>query len=382
MSPNQLTLLPQAETPDQSARPGRPSASVSVVIPTLNEAANLPHVFARLPLEELFEVIIVDGHSTDDTAGVARELLPSVRIVLQEGSGKGDALACGFAAARGDIIVMLDADGSTDPAEIPAYLDPLFDGADFAKGSRFTAGGGSADITPIRKLGNRFLGGIVNVLFGTEYTDLCYGYNAFWSEVLPAIDISCSGFEVETLINVRIAKAGLAVAEVPSVEHERIHGESKLHAVRDGLRVLRTIISERLRAQRPAGVTPAPSFRELERASDSGSSHRASSTDRRHLVRVHRGGRRVARLGDDRHLRHRRDRELESPTGFEPRRADDLHFDQRLVPIADAVDGFAAQENVPSELTDSEFSVRRERNLSHAGARHGDYREMRSNASR
>ena len=262
MQPSHTDAQPQSTMPNSVTRPGRPFARVSAIIPTLNEAANLPHVFSRLPFAELFEVIVVDGHSTDDTVQVARELFPSVRIVLQEGKGKGDALACGFAAARGDIIVMLDADGSTDPAEIPAYLDCLFAGADFAKGSRFMPGGGSADITPVRKLGNQFLNGIVNVLFGTAYTDLCYGYNAFWSEVLPTIDVSCAGFEVETLINVRIAKAGLAVGEVPSIEHERIHGESKLHPVRDGLRVLRTIVSERLTRQ----PTPAnaPSFRELE----------------------------------------------------------------------------------------------------------------------
>ncbi len=262
----------QSRLRDHISRPGRPFARVSAVIPTLNEAANLPHVFERLPLEELFEVIIVDGHSVDDTVEVACELLPSVRIVMQEGSGKGDALACGFAAARGDIIVMLDADGSTDPAEIPAYLDRLFEGFDFAKGSRFMPGGGSADITPLRKLGNNFLSGIVNLLFRTKYTDLCYGYNAFWSEVLAVIDVSCSGFEVETLINVRIAKAGLAVAEVPSIEHERIHGVSKLHPVRDGMRVLRTIVSERLRSRGPQLVAPAPTFLELKEHAGSGSS--------------------------------------------------------------------------------------------------------------
>jgi glycosyltransferase involved in cell wall biosynthesis len=187
----------------------------------------------------------VDGHSTDDTVAVAQAILPNVRIVLQAGHGKGNALACGFAAARGDIIVMLDADGSTDPAEIPAYVEPLLSGADFAKGSRYADGGRSVDITPLRALGNRFLNGMVNLLFGTSYTDLCYGYNAFWRDILPTIDITCDGFEVETLITARVAKAGLSVAEVPSVEHERIHGVSKLHPMRDGLRILRMILRER-----------------------------------------------------------------------------------------------------------------------------------------
>jgi glycosyltransferase involved in cell wall biosynthesis len=245
------------------ARPPRSRARISVVIPTLNEAANLPHVFARLPLAALFEIILIDGHSTDDTIAVARELCPSVRVLLQDGKGKGNALACGFAAAQGDIIVMLDADGSTDPQEIPAYVDALFDGADFAKGSRFMDGGGSVDITPFRMTGNRFLNGTVNALFGTRYTDLCYGYNAFWADVRPTINVDCAGFEVETLINVRVAKAGLNVAEVPSVEQERIHGVSKLHPIRDGLRVLRTILKERF-ARRESPLALAPTLRELD----------------------------------------------------------------------------------------------------------------------
>ena len=251
-------------TTDRITRPSRSRARVSVVIPTLNEAANLPHVFARLPFKDLFEIILVDGRSTDDTIEIARQLCPSIRVLLQDGKGKGNALACGFAAARGDIIVMLDADGSTDPQEIPAYVDALFDGADFAKGSRFKEGGGSVDITPFRMTGNRFLNGTVNMLFGTSYSDLCYGYNAFWSDVRPTINVDCAGFEVETLINVRVAKAGLSVAEVPSVEHERIHGVSKLHPIRDGLRVLRTILRERFgrRDTRPASV---PAIRELDR---------------------------------------------------------------------------------------------------------------------
>ncbi|MGA2924692.1 MAG: glycosyltransferase family 2 protein, partial [Solirubrobacteraceae bacterium] len=150
------------------------------------------------------------------------------------------------AAARGDVIVMLDADGSTDPAEIERYIAALFGGADFAKGSRFRPGGYSADITPFRRLGNGVLNATVNGLFGTRFTDLCYGYNAFWTDVLPALDVTCDGFEVETLMNIRAAKAGLAIAEVPSVEHERIHGESKLRPIRDGVRVLKTILRERV----------------------------------------------------------------------------------------------------------------------------------------
>jgi hypothetical protein len=240
------------------------TASITVVIPTLNEAQNLPHVLTRIPAI-VDEVVLVDGHSIDATIAIARAVRPDVRVVLQDGRGKGNALACGFAAATGDIIVMLDADGSTDPAEIPQFVATLLDGSDFAKGTRFANGGASSDITLIRSAGNRLLSLTVNLLFRTRYTDLCYGYNAFWRHCLPHMHVTCDGFEVETLINVRVARAGLAVTEVPSVEYERMHGESKLNAGRDGMRVLRTILRERARrgsaAQHADGWRP--SFREL-----------------------------------------------------------------------------------------------------------------------
>ena len=222
------------------------SPRVSVVIPTLNEGRNLPHVFERLPYR-LYEVIVVDGFSTDNTVEVAQLLRSDVKIVMQERPGKGDALRCGFEAATGDVIVMLDADGSADPVEIPAFVRTLVDGADFAKGSRFRDGGGSADITKLRRVGNRGLNGVVNVLFGTSYSDLCYGYNAFWRHCLDAITVDCTGFEVETLINIRIARAGLVTKEVASFEGERIHGQSNLRTFHDGWRVLRTILRERVR---------------------------------------------------------------------------------------------------------------------------------------
>ena len=219
------------------------SPRVTVVIPAMNEAKNLPHVLPEIP-NWVTEVILVDGHSVDDTVEVARRIRPSIRVISQEGRGKGAALRTGFDAATGDIIVMLDADGSTDPSEIGRYVEALLQGADFAKGTRYAQGGGSADITGIRSLGNRLLGCLVNILFGARYTDLCYGYNAFWTHCLPHMHVDCDGFEVETQINIRIAKAGLKVCEVPSFEGKRIHGESNLNAFRDGRRVLKTILRE------------------------------------------------------------------------------------------------------------------------------------------
>ena len=242
--------------------------TVSVVVPAKNEARNLPHVFEALP-EGLHEVILVDGASTDDTVEVARRLRPDITIIGQTRKGKGNALACGFAAASGDFIVMLDADGSTNPQEIPRFVNALKEGADFAKGSRFMPGAGSSDISRLRQYGNYWLNRVVNVIYRTRYTDLCYGYNAFRRECLAVMDLDAGdlddvdaeqmlwgdGFEVETLINVRIAKAGLRVAEVPSFELSRQFGASNLNAFSDGIRVLRTIHAERKlgnRRQHPA----------------------------------------------------------------------------------------------------------------------------------
>jgi glycosyltransferase involved in cell wall biosynthesis len=244
------------------------SPKISVVVPALNEARNIPYVFARMPTD-IYEVILVDGFSADDTVAVARQQRPDVRIVAQTRQGKGNALACGLAAATGDIVAMVDADGSADPGEIPRFVAALLEGADFAKGTRFLEGGGSSDITRLRSRGNYFLTMFFNMCYGRSYSDLCYGFNVFWRRHVPALGLDATsplssggngrlwgdGFEVETLIHVRVAKAGLIVAEVPSFEHPRIHGVSNLNAFRDGLRVLRTILSERHQGRRPSEVT-------------------------------------------------------------------------------------------------------------------------------
>jgi hypothetical protein len=216
---------------------------VSVVVPAMNEGRNIGQVLSRLP-DHLHEVILVDGNSEDDTVGVARRAYPSIRVLAQSGRGKGDAFRTGFAAATGNLVVMLDADGSADPAEISRFVAALETGADFAKGSRFLEGGGSDDITPLRQLGNTLLSGSANLLHGTRFTDLCYGYNAFWARCLPFIAVDAPGFEVETLINLRLADAGMRIAEVPSYEANRISGQSNLKTFRDGFRVLGTILTE------------------------------------------------------------------------------------------------------------------------------------------
>jgi glycosyltransferase involved in cell wall biosynthesis len=193
--------------------------------------------------------------------------------VLQSRRGKGNALAAGFARVTGDIVVMFDADGSADPAEIERFVQVLKDGADVAKGSRFTAGGGSADITPVRRIGNLFLNTLFKFGFGARSSDLCYGFNAFWADLLPVLDLPDharpsvtgrmqwgDGFEIETLINCRFAAAGAAIVEVPSVGKLRLFGESNLNALTDGLRVLRTLVTE-WRRQRTLRERLTPSHR-------------------------------------------------------------------------------------------------------------------------
>jgi glycosyltransferase involved in cell wall biosynthesis len=248
----QATAVPNDETGGPSAthqplpegRAAQHFPRISVIIPALNEAANLPHVLPRLP-EIVSEVILVDGRSADGTAEVAQRLLPTINVVHQGGMGKGDAIRAGCAACTGDVVVMLDADGSNDPGEIPRFVEALLAGADFAKGSRFIWPGGSLDLTRLRGMGNRCMNTFVNLLFRARFTDLCYGYNAFWKRCLNHFDVDCQGFEVETLINLRAHKAQLKIVEIPSFEHARIHGTSHLRTFRDGWRVLQTILAER-----------------------------------------------------------------------------------------------------------------------------------------
>jgi len=241
-----------------------PSAAptVSVVIPMMNEAKNLPWLSGRMPLG-VAQIVIVDGGSIDGSVDVAKKLWPDATIIDQTRRGKGNALACGIAAATGDIVVTLDADGSAHPSEIVRFVSTLMAGAEFAKGSRFLPGGGSSDITRLRRLGNHILSWLVNSLHRTNFSDLCYGYNAFRRECVPLFLLPAKdghetqvgdGFEIETLINLRAARSALTVTEVPSYESNRLHGASNLNAISDGLRVLRVVLRERFGASRVPSI--------------------------------------------------------------------------------------------------------------------------------
>jgi glycosyltransferase involved in cell wall biosynthesis len=271
MSITAVSSLRNATTPvdlprQRTSRPQRPR--VSVVVPTLNEELNIGWVLHRLPAG-LHEVILVDGRSTDGTVATARRIRPDIRVLNQRARGKGAALALGLSAVTGDIAVMIDADGSMDPAEIPGLVGALLSGADVVKGSRATAGGGSTDLSLLRKIGNWGLTFVANRIYRQNWRELCYGYAAFWADVLPSLGVSeladggpgadgrsishGHGFEIEAVLFCRAARAQLRVAEVFSFEHERRNGESNLATWRDGWRVLTAIVRER-RYRRSAAV--------------------------------------------------------------------------------------------------------------------------------
>ena len=232
---------------------GHSAPTISVVIPTLNEAGNLPYVLNTIP-RWVDEIIIVDGRSRDDTERVAKVLRPDVRIVEQTQRGKGAAIRVGFEAAKGDILIVMDADGSMNGADIGAFRDALMSGADYVKGSRFCQGGGSVDITRLRRFGDAGICFLIRVLFGAHYSDGTYGFKGIWADRLDRIRIDADGFEGELLIDIRAQRAHLRIAEVPCFETNRIHGTSNLNAAKDGLRCLRVILRERLRRYRaPAG---------------------------------------------------------------------------------------------------------------------------------
>jgi hypothetical protein len=271
--------------PAPRQRASRNSPSITVVIPALNEEHNLPLILENLPPVD--EVVVVDGRSSDDTVAVAREVRPDVVVVRQTRSGKGNALVCGFAASTGDIVVTLNADGSADPQELPRFVDALLSGAEAAHGSRFRPGGDHRDAGAAERFGHGVLCRIVNLFFGTRFTDLSCGYNAYWRELLPALELPGpdargpkrgrlawgEGPEIDTLTTLRMATQGLRVVEVATVGYPRIYGDERPRRLLPAaLRALRTAWSEYVRRWR-IGRRPAPLTRHADQPDRSTGRH-------------------------------------------------------------------------------------------------------------
>lgn len=222
--------------------------TISVVIPTINEQLNIKEVLPKLP-DFIDEVVIVDGCSTDGTVEEIKKYRKDAKIFTEIEKGKGAALRRGFKEASGDLIIMMDADGSHNPKELPMLVDPVLNGYDVTKASRLLPGGGSDDFTWFRRLGNKIFVTMVNGLYGANYTDLCYGYRAFKRDALAKLHIRSRGFEVETEQSILMLKEGLKIKEIPSFEVKRKYGESRLNSFRDGWKILKIIILEYVRSE-------------------------------------------------------------------------------------------------------------------------------------
>lgn len=221
----------------------------NIIIPALNEEKNIYHIILRLKKAGYNNILIVDGHSKDRTVETAMTL--GAKVIIQNGQGKGGALreAFGDELLDGDVIAIMDADGSMDPEELDRFTEAIRAGADVVKGSRFLPNGGSEDLTPVRRVGNKILTGILNFLFLTNYTDLCYGFMAFRREALIKLSkhLVTENFEIETEICIKSKVLGLDVREIPSIERARCYGASNLSTFKDGLRILRLLLDEALR---------------------------------------------------------------------------------------------------------------------------------------
>ena len=221
---------------------------IVAIIPTLNEEKTIESII-EMSFLHVDYVLVIDGRSEDNTVGFAKE--KGAQIIFQNGRGKGSALReafdhVAFNHVDSEIVVMLDGDGSMRPMEIPHFLKEIYSGADIVKGSRFLFGGGSEDISLLRRFGNTLFVLFVNTIWGTNFTDLCYGFIAFRKDSIKKLYpiLRSKGFDIETEILIKAKKLGLKIVEIPSFELKRKFGKSKLKTVRDGLKILSTILQE------------------------------------------------------------------------------------------------------------------------------------------
>ncbi len=209
---------------------------VTVQIPALNEAKSLKYTLERIPKEAVDEILVIDGHSTDDTVRIAESL--GCRVLTQPGKGYGDAQIFGFKNAIGDVIISMDADGSADPQEILFLLKKINEGYDLALGSRYLPGAGTEDDTFIRSVGNKAFTFLTNLIYGMNISDSLFFFAAAKKEMLNSLDLKSKDFALCIEVPVKAYKAGYKIGEVACRERPRFADVSRVNAFTDGFRIL------------------------------------------------------------------------------------------------------------------------------------------------
>ncbi|ABK15038.1 MAG: S-layer glycoprotein N-glycosyltransferase AglJ [Methanothrix sp.] len=213
---------------------------VCVLIPTLNEAGSIREVIEGFRSMGFQDILVIDGHSTDGTPDLAREA--GARVIVQSGSGKGQALLEAFGLIDKEYIVLIDGDGTYLPSEVDRLLDPLMRGrADHVIGNRFSnLRGGS--LKRLNLVGNWLINMLFGIIYGVRLRDILSGYRAFTRSGISSLDLSVTGFEIESEITIESLKKGLRIVEVPITYLPRAGGtRTKLSPLRDGPKIMLTI---------------------------------------------------------------------------------------------------------------------------------------------
>jgi len=206
------------------------NTKISLIITARNESVTIPDVIT-VGKPYVDEVIVVDGHSTDDTHEVSERL--GARVFLDHGKGKGDGVRVGIEKAIGDILVFIDADGSHDPHDIPKLVRPILeDRYDMVVGSRMT--GGSDELTGdigrfIRNTGSHILLLCINYRWNVRLTDNQNGFRAIKTTVAKDLGLTENVHTIEEEMVLKCLRRGYRIGEVPSHEYHRKHGKSTLN---------------------------------------------------------------------------------------------------------------------------------------------------------
>lgn len=215
--------------------------TVSLIIPTLNEAGCIERIISEVPKEYVDEIIVVDGHSTDGTIDIVKKL-SGVRLIMQESKGFGGAFSEGIKASKCDVVVLCDGDGSHNVADIPKLIAEIEKGFDYVMAARYRPGSRSEDDTLIRYFGNIFFTFLTNLLHRVYISDCLYLFTAARKSIFDKIELKSQGFEFCIEILVKVHKAGFKISEIPSVERLRYSGSSKVNAFKHGVIILIEII--------------------------------------------------------------------------------------------------------------------------------------------